>query len=63
MHVINYGSPIVDRQALAQIQGAFTRATLLRPEGAPLELKPFRRGAVTEVMIPELTRLGVIAFS
>ena len=63
MHVINYGSPIVDRQVLAQIQGAFTRATLLRPEGAPLELKPFRRGPVTEVMIPELTRLGVIAFS
>jgi hypothetical protein len=63
MHVINYGSSITDRQALAQVQGAFARATLLRPDGAPLELKPLRRGAVTEVMIPELIRLGVIAFS
>lgn len=64
MHVINYGSPITEtRQALAQIRGSFTRATLLRPDGPPLELKPQRRPGFTETLIPELIRLGVIAYS
>jgi hypothetical protein len=62
LHIINYGST-VSREAMAQIQGAFKRATLLRPEGAPIELKPIRRGPVTEVMLPGLSRLCVIAFS
>ncbi len=62
LHVVNYGSPL-DHEAMAQIRGAFSRATLLRPDGPPLGLKPIRRGPVTEVMIPELRRLCVIAFS
>jgi hypothetical protein len=62
LHIVNYGSPLA-HDAMAQIQGAFTRAVMLRPDGPPLDLKPVRRGPVTEVMIPELTRLCVIAFS
>jgi hypothetical protein len=61
MHCVNYGSPTRwDLQA--RIQGAFSRATLLRPEAPPLPLHTARRGSTTEVMIPELRRLGVVVF-
>ena len=59
---INYGSPI-DMDFPARIQGHYTKATLLRPEAAPVPLKAAKRGTTTEVYIPELGRLGVVVFS
>jgi hypothetical protein len=58
---VNYGSP-ADRDIQARILGTFAKATLVRPEAAALPLKAVRRGATTEVMIPELGRLGVVVF-
>lgn len=62
LHAVNYGSPI-DTDVQARIQGVFTKATLLRPDADPLPLKPAKRGTTTEVMLPELRRLGVVVFS
>jgi hypothetical protein len=59
LHLINYGSPL-SGDVLAAIQGWYSRASLLRPEAAPLALPTARRGTTTEVMIPELRRLGVV---
>ncbi|MEN6536611.1 MAG: hypothetical protein ABFD89_23345, partial [Bryobacteraceae bacterium] len=59
---VNYGSP-VDYDIPARVRGEFTKATLLRPDAAPLPLKPVKRGTTTEVIIPQLKRLGVIVFS
>ncbi len=50
LHVVNYSSP-VDVPVLAQIQGSFTRATILRPEAAPLEVPVARRGTASEVAL------------
>jgi len=64
LHAVNYGAPIDKENELqARIQGIFTKATLLRPEAEPLELKPARRGATTEVILPEVNRLAVVVFS
>ena len=59
LHLINYGSPL-SSELLAGIQGGYSRASLLRPEAAPLLLPTARRGTTTEVMIPELRRVGVV---
>ncbi|HWB96128.1 MAG TPA: hypothetical protein VG672_05485 [Bryobacteraceae bacterium] len=61
MHCVNYGSPI-DQEIQARIQGSYSKATLLRPDAPPRELKASQRGTTTEVMIPELRRLGVVVF-
>jgi hypothetical protein len=61
MYCVNYGSPI-DVPVQVRRQGVFTRATLLRPGAAPLTLKASRRGTTTEVMLPELRRLGILVF-
>ena len=61
LHVVNYGSP-VDNDVQARIQGHFSKATWMRPEAPPRELKASRRGSMTEVMIPELHRLAVVVF-
>ncbi len=61
MHLVNYGSP-VDSEIQARIQGSYRKGQLIRPEGAPIELKPAGRGTTTEVMVPELRRLGVVVF-
>jgi hypothetical protein len=61
LHLINYGSPL-SGDVLAAIQGWYSRASLLRPEAAPLALPTARRGTTTEVMVPELRRLGVVVF-
>jgi hypothetical protein len=61
LQCVNYGSP-ADRDIQARILGTFAKATLVRPEAAALPLKAVRRGATTEVMIPELGRLGVVVF-
>jgi hypothetical protein len=59
LHLINYGSRL-SSEMLAGIQGWYSRASLLRPEAAPLSLSTARRGTSTEVMIPELGRVGVL---
>jgi hypothetical protein len=59
LHLINYGSRL-SSEILAGIQGGYSRATLLRPEAAPLTLSTARRGTTTEVTIPELGRVGVV---
>ncbi len=59
---INYGVP-VDMDFPARIQEHYAKATLLRPEAAPVALKAVKRGTTTEVYVPELRRLGVIVFS
>jgi hypothetical protein len=62
MHLINYGSPI-DMEVQARVQGHYSKATLLRPDGASIALAPAKRGSMTEVQVPELRRLGVVVFS
>jgi hypothetical protein len=47
----------------ARVQGHYTKATLLRPDGASIPLAPAKRGSMTEVQVPELRRLGVVVFS
>ncbi len=61
-HLVNYGSPI-DVDIQARVQGHFSKATLLRPDGEPVVLKTAKRGSSTEVEVPELRRLGVLVFS
>jgi len=61
LHLINYGSPL-SSEMLAGIQGCYSRASLLRPEAAPLLLPTARRGTTTEITIPELRRVGVVVF-
>ena len=63
MHLVNYGSPI-DMEVQARVQGHFTKATLLRPDGGiRCRSQPAKRGTMTEVQVPELSRLGVVVFS
>jgi hypothetical protein len=59
LHLINYGSRF-SNDMLAGIQDWYSRASLLRPEAAPLSLPTARRGTTTEVSIPELGRVGVL---
>jgi hypothetical protein len=61
VHLVNYGKP-VDTELQARVQGHFTSATLMRPEGEPIPLKPAKRGSTTEVFVPELQRLSVLVF-
>ena len=62
LHIINYGQP-VDFPVLARIQGNFTRATVVRPEAAPLSVRVARRGSASEVAIPQLGRVGTVVFN
>jgi hypothetical protein len=62
VHLVNYGSPI-DMETQTRVQGHYTKATLLRPDAAPVTLQAAKRGTMTEVQVPELKRLGVIVFS
>lgn len=61
LHIIQYGSPLRD-EIQARVQGHFTKARLLRPDGPPLELKAARRGTTTEVFPRAIRRLGVVQF-
>jgi hypothetical protein len=61
LHVVNYSSP-VDLPVLARVQGNFTKATVLRPDATPLDVKVARRGTNSEVAIPQLARVAVVAF-
>jgi hypothetical protein len=62
MHVVNYGGSARE-EVQVHIQGHFAKATLLRPEAAPLPLKTARRGPSTEVFLPTLERLATVRFS
>ncbi len=59
LHLVNYGSPR-EYEVLAGIQGNYSQASLLRPEGEPLSLPTTKRGTTTEVRVPELERVGVV---
>ncbi|MCC6343882.1 MAG: hypothetical protein IT166_16885 [Bryobacterales bacterium] len=61
MHVVNYGSAI-DQEVQARVQGHFTKATLLRPESQPLDLKVFHRGTTTEIFLPSLDMVATVRF-
>lgn len=61
LFVVNYGAPQED-EVQARIHGHFTQATLLRPESAPVPLKPGPRGLATEVFLPGLQRVAAIRF-
>jgi hypothetical protein len=59
LHLVNYGCRFGD-EVLASIQGSYSQASLLRPEAAPVSLPTAKRGTATEVMIPELRRVGIV---
>jgi hypothetical protein len=61
LYIINYGRP-QDLPVLARIQGAFTKATLLRPEAAPQTVKLSRRGSSSEATLPGLERVAAVVF-
>ena len=58
---VNYGHPF-PWALTAQINGQFSEATLLRPDGKPLALKVARRGPNSEVVLPALRLLAVVVF-
>lgn len=59
--LVNYGSRLdSDALVLAAIQGIYTHASLLQPEAETLSLRPAKRETHTEIMIPELGRVGVL---
>lgn len=62
LHVVNYGSK-VEAEVQCRIQGHFAKATLLRPEANPEDLKVFRRGSTTEVFLPSLDRAAIVHFA
>ena len=59
LHLINYGSRL-EGEVLVAVQGSYSRATLLRPEGQPQSLPAARRETVTEVTLPDLERVGTL---
>ena len=59
LKAINYGSPL-PWELMMYAQGHYESATMLRPEAEPLKLKTARRGASTEVTLPDLRRVGVV---
>jgi hypothetical protein len=59
LHLINYGSRL-DGEVLVAVQGSYSSAALLRPEGPARSLPTAKRGTTTEVTLPELERLGVV---
>jgi len=61
LRTINYGDPM-HWDLMAYVQGNYQSAVLLRPEAPPLRLKASRRGASTEVILPDLRRVGLVVF-
>ncbi|HWR50012.1 MAG TPA: hypothetical protein VN428_02825 [Bryobacteraceae bacterium] len=57
--VVNYGRPL-DYEVMCHVQGSYSSAVLLRPESDSVRLGTARRGSATEVILPELRRLGVV---
>ena len=61
LYIVNYGRA-QDLPVLARIQGAFTKATLLRPDAAPQSVKVSRRGSSSEATLPNLERVAAVIF-
>jgi hypothetical protein len=61
VHLVNYGSAI-DSEVQLRVQGKYRTATLMRPEGAPVNVPASGRGTMTEVQVPELRRVATLAF-
>lgn len=61
LHIVQYGAPI-ENEVQARIRGVYQKATLLRPEAAPLPLKVYHRAGTTEAFPPAVRRLAVIQF-
>jgi hypothetical protein len=59
LHLINYGSRL-EGEVLVAVQGSYSRATLLRPEGPARSLPTAKRGTTTEVTLPDLDRVGTL---
>jgi hypothetical protein len=59
LHPINYGSRL-EGEVLVAVQGSYSRATLLRPEGPAQSLPTAKRETATEVTLPELERVGTL---
>jgi len=60
--LVNYGSP-QRRDFTIHVQGLFPRVRVEHPESASVDLKPMRRGSVTEIHIPDIERVAVIILS
>ncbi|MFN7933369.1 MAG: hypothetical protein U0R19_08590 [Bryobacteraceae bacterium] len=58
---LNYGSR-VDQEVQVRVQGLFSKATLLRPESEPVNLKIYKRGTMTEVFLPTLAVVAAVRF-
>lgn len=61
VHLINYGSP-VDVDVQVRVQGHFSKATLMRPDGENVTLAAAKRAMMTEVQVPALLRVATIVF-
>jgi hypothetical protein len=59
LYLINYGSRL-EGEVLVAVQGSYSRAALLRPEGLAQSLRTARRETATEVTLPDLERLAVV---
>jgi hypothetical protein len=60
--LVNYGGAF-DRDTQVRVQGVYTKARVLRPDKPEMELKAAKRGMSTEVMIPEMDKVGVVLFT
>ena len=61
LHLLNYGSR-VDQEVQIRVQGGFSKAVVLRPDGPPTDLKLFGRGTMSEVFLPALNVVASIRF-
>ncbi len=60
--VINYATA-VDDLVQVRVQGHYATARLMRPEAETMPLQTAKRGTTTEVFLPELRRLAVVALA
>ena len=61
VELVNYGRPL-EPDFLMRVEGIFKKATMRRPEGGTVDLKPSRRGTGTEVLVPNLQSFATILF-
>ncbi len=61
LHVVNYGSPARD-EIQVRVYGQYRNAESIEPGHPPRKLTTAKRGALTEVFLPELSRLAVVRF-
>lgn len=59
MLVVNYGRAL-DHEVMCHVQGSYRGALLLRPDADPVRLGTAKRGSATEVILPNLRRIGVV---